>query len=804
MGLDQLNSAEYWLAGHGEKLIEHLRTVADLSRSYAPPELADLAELAGAVHDLGKATPFFQKRLKDRQYQAPEANHSYISALFGAWVAEQRGLDALAIFLAVARHHGALRSPWELLPSPHDIDPPDFPDVDRPGLRRTLRALTRQLEAVKESWPVLCASLALPDPSPFCVGEIWSTLRRLAEEAARLNYLNLSSLEDFPQRQRYWATNVVFSCLIDADKKLAAGYCPPGREVLPADLVSRYLTGNVSSTGPLQPFRKQVFETVDRHVRSWPLASLYPAQLTLTAPTGAGKTLTALHAALTIRARVEEATGRRLRIIYALPYINLIEQTVDIMHKVLKHAEIEPAHVLLEHHHLAPLNPRPSTATASAQAQQETRLVTDEEDIEVDDALLLAEAWDAEIVFTTFVQVFHTLVGYQNRALKKLHTLVEGSILILDEVQALDAHYWPLLRVLLSDLPRWNVTVILMTATQPRLTEASQARELVDPPLHGYPHRVLIRPAAPRSVPELAEAVAHTRDRSQLVVVNSVRVSLELFRELERYQLPLLFYLSTNITPRDRSVRLAEIRALLKQRQPVVLVSTQVVEAGVDVDFDAGWREWGPLESLLQVAGRINRNANHDLATLELVALAEGQGERVYGRILLDAARESIDGPRRDIELMQLLAEYFARVESRISQAHAESLLAALPRLDYDRANIDCKKRTESIPVSCFRLIEELPSLSIVVEQDEEATRAIANLRQALALDNPNERRLAVRRAYRTLEPYTITPLLHRAVGNLPPPLVYGREDMRLIARNQLESFYDQKTGFKWDLNQFL
>lgn len=804
MGSHWLTSAGYWLAGHGEQLVEHLQAVAQLARSYAPQELAELAELAGLVHDLGKATPFFQKRLVDPQYRAAEANHSYISALFGAWVARQRGLDALVVFLAVARHHGALRSPWELLPNPRDIDPPDFLDVDQQGLRRTLRALPKQLEAVRESWPVLCLALGLPDPAPFCAGEIWSTLRSLAEEAARLNYLNLSALADASLRHRYWMTNIVFSCLIDADKKLAAGYRPPQREPLAPDIVSRYLAAKVSSTGPLQPFRKQLFETVDRHVRTWPLSLLYPAQLTLTAPTGAGKTLTALHAALTIRGRVEERTGRRLRIIYALPYINLIEQTVGVVREVFQYAGIEPERVLLEHHHLAPLRSRSGALGTTAEASSEARLVPEEEDIEVDEALLLAESWDAEVILTTFVQIFHTLVGYQNRALKKLHTLVEGAILILDEVQALDAHFWPLLRALLADLPRWNVTVILMTATQPRLVEPGQARELVDPPLHDYPSRVLIRPAAPQSVPELAEAVALARDRSQLIVVNSVRVSLELYRALERYKLPFLFYLSTNITPRDRARRLSEVRELLCARQPVLLVSTQVVEAGVDVDFDAGWREWGPLESLLQVAGRINRNAKQNLATLELVALAEGQGERVYGRILLEAARESIDGPHRDIELMQILQEYFARIESRISQSHAESLLAALPRLDYDRSNVDCKKRTDSIPVSCFRLIEELPSLSIVVEQDEGATRAIGDLRRALAVVDPHERRFAVRRAYRDLEAYTVTPLLQRVVGNLPPPLLYGREDLRLISRDQLQSFYDEKTGFKWDLNQFL
>ncbi len=799
-----MTEASEWLAREGEKLIDHLRAVARLARAFAPPELQRLAELAGLVHDLGKATPFFQRRLQDQAYQAAEANHAFISALYGAWVAERWGLDALVLFLAVARHHGPLRSPWELLPHPSDIEPPDFLGVNRQGLRRTLRALPKQLAAVRESWPTLCKELGLPDPAPFVAGEIWSTLSQLADEAERLNYFDLPLDGDPEARHRYWMTNVLFSCLIDADKKLAARYRMPDRVDLPHDMVQRYLAEKHVAASPLQPFRSRLFETVDRRVQEWPVEVLYPALLTLTAPTGAGKTLTVLHAALTIRARVERERGYRPRIVYALPYINLIEQTVSVVREVLHHAGIQPGDVLLEHHHLAPLAPRPQREPESPGAPQRPVSITDEEDLDVDEALLLAESWDAEIVLTTFVQVFHTLIGYQNRALKKLHTLVEGAILILDEVQALDAHYWPLLRALLADLPRWNVTVILMTATQPRLIQPGRARELVDPPLDGYPSRVVLRPASPRTVNELAEAVASTSDRSQLIVVNSVRVSLELYDALRAYGMHWLYYLSTNITPRDRQHRLEQIRRLLRDGLPVVLVSTQVVEAGVDVDFDTGWREWGPLESLLQVAGRINRNARQSCAALEIVALDEGQGERVYGRILMDAARESISSPQTDVELTALLEEYFARIETRISQTQAKGLLAAVSRLDYDRSNVDCKKGTASIPISCFRLIQEVPSLSIVVEQDDEASRAIRELRTALALEDPQERRLAVRRAYRSLEYYTITPLLQRAVGNLPPPLLYGREDLRLIAKEQLESFYDEQTGFKWALDQFL
>ncbi len=799
------STVERWLAHEGESLLDHLRSVGELARRFAPDALADAAELAGLVHDLGKATPFFQARLHGQDGGGAEANHAYLGALYGAWVAQARGLDPLVVFLAVARHHGPLRTPHELLPHPRDIDPPGFLDVDRPGLRRTLRALPVQLDAVRQSWPSLCPALGLPDPRPFLDGQVWETLRALAEEALALAYLAEYETLEPAARRRFWETNIVFSALIDADKKLAAGYRPPHRSALPADLVDRYLATLGGDGGPLGPFRRQLYHAVDERIRSEPLDRLYPALLTLTAPTGAGKTLTVLNAALKLRARVEQERGLSPRIVYALPFINLIEQTAEVARDVLMNSGVDPADVLIAHHHLAPLAQRPATGSAPTRSPAIESSTPDEDLVEVDESLLLAESWDAEVVLTTFVQVFHTLVGYQNRMLKKLHTLVEGAILVLDEVQALDARYWPLIRAVLGDLPQWGVTVILMTATQPALVDRRRTLELA-PPLPGYPARVVLRPAEPRTVAELAEAVAARAGQSQLVVVNSVRVSLELFEALRRERLPHLYYLSTNVTPRDRHARLEEIRALLRQRVPVVLVATQVVEAGVDVDFDSGWREWGPLESLVQVAGRINRNAQAPAGERELgvVELAEGQGHLVYGRVLLEAARQGLSQPLADRAVEQILAAYFDTIEQRIAQERAWRLLAALPRLDYDRSGADCHRGGASLPVRCFQLIEEPPSLSIFVEQDEQASATLRALREAYQNPNPNERRLALRRLRPAVELYTITPLLRRALGNLPRPLFHDREDPRLIRREELASFYDEQTGFIWEISQFL
>jgi CRISPR-associated endonuclease/helicase Cas3 len=237
----------------------------------------------------------------------------------------------------------------------------------------------------------------------------------------------------------------------------------------------------------------------------------------------------------------------------------------------------------------------------------------------------------------------------------------------------------------------------------------------------------------------------------------------------------------------------------------VVLVATQVVEAGVDVDFDAGWREWGPLESLVQVAGRINRNARGpgSKGELRLVELVEGQGGFVYGRVLLDAAREVMSGPLSDREVEQELDAYFATIERRLAQDRAQQLVAALSRLDYDRPGVACRGGG-TLPVRCFHLIEEPLSLRIVVEQDERASEMLRRLREAYRIEDPNRRRLVLRQLHPLVERYTVTPLLRRALGNLPRPLFHDREEPRLIRREELGSFYDEETGFKWEISQFL
>jgi len=575
----------------------------------------------------------------------------------------------------------------------------------------------------------------------------------------------------------------VFSALIDADKKHAAKIKPPARRAIPFNIVDRYVKGGHLPKSRLDDLRRALYAGVSQKIVSSPLDKLHPARLTLSAPTGSGKTLTALNAAVKLRGRVEKSTGASPRIIYVLPFITLIEQAYDVIDSVLRQHQPylkNPRTYLVKHHHLAP----------TGDAEQELAELRSAEE-----SLMLAESWDAEIVVTTFVQLFHTLIGFKNRFLKKLHN-IEGSILILDEPQSLPAEYWPLLREVLRDLEQLGVTIISMTATQPSLI--SQAQELA-PRFDQWPSRVRLERIKLRDIQVLADEIASTPDKSRLAVVNTIHASIELYRALRKRVSPL-YYLSTNITPFERTRRIRAIRSSLDRGEPVTLVSTQVIEAGVDVDFDLGYREIGPFDSVIQVAGRINRNHRNGPGLLRVFDLSDDRSPLIYGRILPELTRRYLPEQATDQELTSLLSGYYEDVENRISQEGAERLVEALSRLRYDDTRVGA--------ISSFRLIKEAPSVGIFVEFNSDAVRAREQLENALEEADLNRRRNRLCGIRPFVENFIVSTLEPRAQANMPPYWFPDRPEIldgvRIVRESELRVYYEtddgglQGTGFKW------
>lgn len=813
-----------------EPLKLHLEMVAARARrslrdNLALPDserLSELASICGLTHDFGKYTTYFQDKLPPKNKKpSPEeyGHHAFVSALLGAFVTRSRYPDdvegVLLVYLAIHRHHGNLVTPSEVLPRRSKLsDAPDFYDVES-SLGRQLRAVHEQLKDIRNHSEDLVLeemnTLGISEVKRFLDQERW--WEALSELHRSYDDLMRSSSDEVSVSRRYWKQLLLFSALIDADKHVsaAAGLETSSeearpRKTIPSSLVDRHIASLKGNPKPgkmeqrLKEIREAVYKEGVTSVERLPLEELHPGLLSLTAPTGSGKTLTALGCALRLRERVREESGYLPRIVYALPFVNIIDQNFEVAEEVLKrHADYErsPSSYLLKHHHLAP------------QAFRENQDVTN------DEALLLTESWESEIVVTTFVQLFESLVTNRNRRLKKLHNLA-GAIVVLDEVQSIPYEQWKLVEYTLTTLTeQLGCTVLQMTATRPHILPG--ACELLESPEKHFSglSRTTIVPRPDVTTMEDLESFCKELIEGNaplLVVVNTIGDAVTLYQKLR--ELPGLFpyredmrrdgsggrplvHLSTNLTPWQRAHRVRMLREWMELGVNPIVVSTQVIEAGVDLDFDIVVRDQGPLDSIVQVAGRCNRaGASETPRSVYIVYLEREQdlppAMLVYGNILPHMSREVLGSPVEEAEMYGRINEYFAAFPDRLSAQFSADFVEAMKSLRF------YEHRDDRVTVGGYQHIEYKDQISILVGVSKSAERAIERL---ASLYEAGGNRHEFREAYRIIGPFVITPYTSRAEKNLPAEHD-TIPDHRYIPNADIRSdspiYFDAETGFKW------
>lgn len=827
-----------------EPLALHLEMVAERARrslldNAALPDTGRLPELAwicGATHDFGKYTSYFQDKLPPKNKQpSPEeyGHHAFASALLGAFVVRSRYPDdseaALLVYLAIHRHHGNLVTPTEVLPHWVDLDDaPDFYDVE-PSLGRQLRAVHAQLEDIRaRSKDVVLremSSLRVVGVEEFLKWERWwealGELRDIYDDL-----MDFSSAEPDTFR-RYWKLLLLFSALIDADKYvsatagLEAGREQRQRRTIPSSLVDRHIetlkpkTELEGTEKRLMEIRRAVYEESTSAIERLPMKELHSGVLSLTAPTGSGKTLTALGCALRLRERVHAERGYLPRVVYALPFVNVIDQNFEVAEKVLsRHPDYaeSPSSYLLKHHHLAPRAFKKNKNVEETERKKGF--------ISNDEALLLTESWESEIVVTTFVQLFESLVTSRNRRLKKLHNIA-GAVVILDEVQSIPYEQWRLVRNVLTTLTQQlGCTVLQMTATRPRILPA--AREILDRPerhFEGLSRTTIVPKPEIEGMGDLERFCEQLIDSnsSLLVVLNTISDAVELYRGLRK--LPdlapyrederdrenengspsrAIVHLSTNLTPWQRATRVRMLRECMRNGDKPVVISTQVVEAGVDLDFDLAVRDQGPLDSVIQVAGRCNRTgSNTEGGIVYIVYLQRERGESpatmVYGKVLPRLSRRVLDEPLKEPEVYDKIRSYFSSFDNNLNEQLSKEFLEAMRELRFGRGKLEPT-------VGQYRHIQQAPEQdSILVEINEKARATVARLTQ---LYEKGGDRHAFREAYRAIGPFVVAVSTHRANKN-PPDWHDTIPDHRYIPHAEVYAgkprYYDMESGFKWD-----
>lgn len=782
-------------------------------------ELTAVALLAGLAHDFGKYSPFFQRYLRTGR-GGPEKQHAFLSALWAAHLAEEFGISpllSLALFISICQHHRNLADPEEILLPPRELNGPSWDHLE-PIHSERLKITRRQIEALRQEAEAVARSLKVAarhtsrllvqksKPVPAWLGGDWFGLlqhflnnwihsysRLYRHRRRQIRAIDGSTLQDYSDLL------ALFSAVIDADKIHAARLKDTERAILPPQPVKIFRD---EQFGPprtaVDQLREDLYTTVCRTIKEVPLSHRL---FTITAPTGSGKTLAGLAAAFILREKISESINGKPRIIYALPFTSIVDQTFRTAKKVLQAgsgAENSgaplPSAWLVKHHHLA--------ETAYLRPGDE------EESLSLDRALLLIESWQSEIIITTFVQLLHTLIGSENRMLKKFHRL-QNAILILDEVQNVPVEYWPLVEnVLRGSCKYLGARVLLMTATRPEWFGEGEALELAGPEPQlrerfASLNRVKVTAnPEPLTVEELAEAFQKSYNPrcSYLVILNTIKSSIAFYGLLKKkLGLNELYYLSTNITPLERACRLQQLQNLLKHREKPVLVSTQVVEAGVDLDFDEVWRDLGPVDAVVQAAGRCNRHFLRNRGHVQVWHLVDRseRGEAtlaqyVYGKIHTHAAIKMF-GQKillQEKDFYDAIAKYFEAVRQSKSAAVSKALLEAMQFWRFSRRD----RESELLGVANFALIEDRPHyVNVFVELNDTAAETWQLYQNTVVNEKDFWQR---RRAFLSIKQDFSSYLL-----SVPAQLLAGRLDETTapmhISKDLLDHFYDPETGFK-------
>lgn len=453
-------------------------------------------------------------------------------------------------------------------------------------------------------------------------------------------------------------TRMLFSCLTDADfldtEAFMDGSPRPEHPAPLDDLwerLQRHISGWFPPQGELNSRRCAVLEQCIRMGKTQP-----PGLFTLTVPTGGGKTVASLAFALAqARAR---ARGLR-RIIYVIPYTSIIEQTAQEFRTILG------AENVLEHH---------SNAAYEIDAEATPKTVR---------LAQAAENWDMPVVVTTAVQFFESLYANRPSQCRKLHNLA-GSVILFDEAQLLPLPCLrPCVHAIAQLVQHYGASAVLCTATQPALgplfAEFLPGRPAVElcPPELCPPEsfrRVCFRQAGRLDWDTLSGQLQ--QHEQVLCVVNSRKSAQEIFTRLSGEG---NFHLSTLMYPAHRRAKLEEIRRRLREGLPCRVISTSLIEAGVDVDFPAVFREEAGLDSILQAAGRCNREGKRPVSE-SIVTLFRGEAAPPplfqtaigAGRMVL----EQYD----DIASREAIQAYFHTL-LELKGAEAQDIYGILPKI---------------------------------------------------------------------------------------------------------------------------
>ena len=670
---------------------EHLKNTAELAENFSIPELKTLLYNCGLLHDIGKYQKEFQARIRGSKIRVDHSTSGAIEAgnLFqspAAWIMQY----------IIAGHHAGI---------------PDGGTMDRSDES----SLSARVHAdLPKSVTVYKKEII---PKPFSEEDNRRLAEFLTEHIKEKNNQKIleSMIDEFSFVVRY-----CFSCLVDADSLDTEHFCRDiERETLHSDFtlclnrlnsVFKAFSLKTNQT-PLQKARtrlqKQAYENIRKD------ADIYLMNM----PTGSGKTLCSAKCAL-IKALAE----KKHHIIYIIPYNSIISQTANEFEKIFNPDGKEKAANILRH--------------------QSTYSIEDDEN--ADDIYKMrvnqaTENWDADIIITTAVQFFETVFSNRRGKLRKMHNMAD-SVLIFDEAHLMPVQYFqPCLESIAYLTKIFGSKAILLTATMPEYQKL-----LMQYTFHDLKVVSLIPDQSDFALFQKCEyhdlgKVTFERlcDKartaaSALIVVNSRNTARELYDFLGGRQKENLYHLSTYMTKYDLEKTIDEIKSKLEKinsedgeqvsGEPLFVVSTSLIEAGVDLDFHSAFREYTGLDSILQTGGRCNREGRRPSGDVYIFEVDHNskRADDIKTTVTKGLLRE-----KEDIASAECIQEYFRRVyECDEEETERNSMHSFM----INQAGLDLN--IMSIPFQSYeaRLIDSTDE-SILVPENEEAVFLINQMK---------------------------------------------------------------------------
>lgn len=768
--------------GSEKELRIHLKNVAERiiheidSKTFNLPfdkkHLKNIGYLSGIAHDFGKYTTYFQKMLRGEIKKCSLSSHGFISALFGFYLVDNyiKNNDIsneshvkylpLISFHIIKHHHGNLEklSQDVLFDNQYAILEKQIADIKKNELR-----ISEDYKKLIKDDINLSGFF-----KQFFPANSYTYKYQIESSLNKQQYLFSKSENGESLKEFYFLINqYLYSLLISNDKLDAANLDINPYIDLDSQLVDRYKQNTFGLTTDLiqknnkkdiskmtlNELREKIYQEINKKIKKIDLQQ--EKIFTITSPTGTGKTFSALNAALKIKEELN-TEDTPYKIIYALPFTSIIEQNYSTIEEILDnqyHEEFKKnkSAYLIKHHYFS--NPE---------------YVYESKYCEIEKALLYIENWDSAIITTTFVQLFSTLIGYKNKALKKFHSLT-NSIIILDEVQNIPFKYWKIVNKILKMLSdKFNSYIILLTATKPLIFSKEESIELLENHKSFYAldnlNRTHITETNIDTVAQLIDHLSNEINNSNLIMIvsNTISSTLEIFKEIsgnDKFDQFQKIYLSTNITPYERLQRIYKIKD--KVFDKAIIITTQLIEAGVDIDVDVIYRDFAPLDSIIQAAGRANRNGSHEkTGEIKLMNLIDEKRNNeitlssyIYGKTNLQATENSIEKEFEEKTFLKIIGKYFEELSKKKSQIESDKLEDSMREFYF----FDKYSDKKILPISEFKLIDNLPNyVSLFVninKKSKETWQAFIALEN---IEDPIKRKNEFKRIKGEFSKYTI------------------------------------------------